>query len=427
MVSNIQQSLLQNYKKRDNHLNVHSDYSYKYLVNFSQTKNLPIHRWFYYQEGYSPELVKNILKHLNLINKKNLNIFDPFAGSGTTLLTSKQLGFNSFGFEINPFSAFMIKVKTRNYSHEELLAYSKFRIPEYRSIPNVYSKYSLSMINRLFDKIKLEKIEILKESIKQVKNQRVNDLLMATLLSILEPTSNYRKAGNGLKRKRLRFDLDPFVEFQKKKLEILSDLQLSISNNDEPIIINDSCLNVGKYNLKNIDVSIFSPPYANCFDPFEVYKIELWLGEFISGYEDLKNKRKSALTSNLNANLKKDIDTGHRTELLNEILEILSKKELWDNRLVKMIDTYFFDMFIVLNEIYNKTKNGGYCVIVVGNSSYGNIAIPTDIILAEIGEKIGFKTKEIIVGRTNETSSQQHSKLGEFKDYIRESLVILKK
>lgn len=427
MASNFQHSLLEKYKERDNQLNVYSDSSYKYLVNFSQTKNLPIHRWFYYQEGYSPELVKNILTHLNLLNRKNLNIFDPFAGSGTTLLTSKQLGFNSFGFEINPFSAFMIKVKTRNYKPEELKEYGNFKIPEYRKITNVYTKYDLSIIDKLFDKIKLEKIELLKDSIKRVNNEKVRDLLMATLLSILEPTSNYRKAGNGLKKKRLKLDLDPFVEFQKKKLEILSDLQLSSSNNGEPEIINDSCLNAGKYNLKNIDISIFSPPYANCFDPFEVYKIELWLGEFISGYEDLKNKRKSALTSNLNANLKKDIDLGHRTDLLNEILEILSKKELWDNRLIKMIDTYFFDMFIVLNEIYNKTKNGGYCVIVVGNSSYGNIAVPTDIILAEIGEKAGFKTKEIIVGRTNETSSQQHSKLGEFRNYIRESLVILQK
>lgn len=54
------------YKDLDGRFNLHKDYSYEYLVNFSQIKNEPIHRWFYYQEGYSPRLVENILEHLNL-------------------------------------------------------------------------------------------------------------------------------------------------------------------------------------------------------------------------------------------------------------------------------------------------------------------------------------------------------------------------
>ncbi|MBI1935472.1 modification methylase [Candidatus Woesearchaeota archaeon] len=427
MESNFQSALFQNYKERDRKLNVYSNFSYKYLVNFSQTKELPIHRWFYYQEGYSPKLVKNILKHLGLLTKKKILVFDPFAGSGTTLLTSKQLGFKASGFEINPFSAFMIRVKTRNYSEEDLKQYSNFKIPEYKKMKDSYSKYDLSIIKKLFDEQKLEKIEILKEAIGKVSNEKVKDLLVATLLSILESVSYYRKAGNGLKRKRVHKDLDPFIEFQKKREEILLDLIAKTSNNAEPLIINDSCLNLGKYDINEIDISIFSPPYANCFDPFEVYKIELWIGEFINGYADLKGKRKNALTSNLNANLNKEFNSEHRTDLLEQILRVLSKKVLWDKRIVKMLDTYFYDMYIVLNEIFNKTKEKGYCVIVVGNSSYGNITVPTDIILAEIGEKIGFKTKEIIVGRTNEASSQQHAKLGSFKYYVRESIVILQK
>jgi hypothetical protein len=43
------------YKKLDVEFNTRYDLTYQYLVNFSKTKNLPIHRWFYYQEGYSPE------------------------------------------------------------------------------------------------------------------------------------------------------------------------------------------------------------------------------------------------------------------------------------------------------------------------------------------------------------------------------------
>ena len=422
-----QEGLFQKYKIKDEQFNTYLDDTYQYLVNFSKTKNLPIHRWFYYQEGYSPKLVGNIINHLKLNKKKNLFVFDPFSGSGTTLLKSKEMGFKSTGFEINPFSAFMIKVKTREYTKDDLNEFNSFSIPNKKTDKNVYSKYELRIIQNLFDKEKLEKIESLKEAINKIQNIKVRDLLFATLLFILEPVSNYRKGGNGLKKKRVNKNLDPFEYFSEKKNEIFEDLSKQIKGNFEPQIINDSCLNMGKYDINNIDISIFSPPYANCFDPFEVYKIELWLGNFIEGYDDLRSKRKSALTSNLNANLKKEFDSEHRTELLNRILTILDGKELWDKRLPKMLDTYFFDMFVVLNELYNKTKKGGYCVIVVGNSSYGNIAIPTDIILGEIGQKVGFNVNEIIVGRTNETSSQQHTKIGKLKEYIRESLVILQK
>jgi len=414
------------YKKLDEEFNTHKDKSYEYLVNFSQTADEPIHRWFYYQEGYSPKLVINILNHLG-INDKNYFVFDPFAGSGTTLLVAKQLGMKSSGFEINPFSAFMIKVKTRNYTSYEIKQLKMFKLPPIISLFDIYQKYELKIIQNLFDKEKLERIELLKQKINKIKNNKVRDLLFAGLLSILEDVSNYRKGGNGLKKKRVNKNLDPFEEFLKKINQMSDDLQKAV-HGPEPTIINDSCLNLRNYpDVNEIDISIFSPPYANCFDPFEVYKIELWIGEFVSSYRDLREKRKRALRSNLNADLKKDIGVEHRTDLLYEIIKYLSKRQLWDKRIPLMLDGYFYDMYTLLNQLYQRTKNNGYCVIVVGNSAYGTIAIPTDIILAQMGMKVGFDVKEIIVARKNETSSQQHKKLGNLVEYLRESIVVLKK
>lgn len=413
------------YKELDGRFNLHKDYSYEYLVNFSQIKNEPIHRWFYYQEGYSPRLVENILEYLNLTGN-DIFIFDPFAGSGTTLLTAKHLKNKSLGFEINPFSAFMINVKTRNYTQNELEQVRKFKIPSYKSIAGAYDKYELQIIRKLFDKAELEKIELLKKKINGVHDKKVRDLLYGALLCILGDVSNYRKGGNGLKRKRVNKNLDPFAEFKCKLSQMVDDLSKE-PHGPEPTVINDSCLNISQYRPKGIDVSIFSPPYANCFDPFEVYKIELWLGEFVSSYSDLRTKRRAALTSNLNADIKKDIDHIHRTETLTNIIEYLSKKNLWDKRIPKMLDTYFYDMHVLLKALYNSTKPGGFCIIVVGNSSYGNLAVPTDLLLAGIGEKAGFKAQEIIEARKNETSSQQHAKLGKLVEYIRESLVVLRK
>jgi site-specific DNA-methyltransferase (adenine-specific) len=84
-------------------------------------------------------------------------------------------------------------------------------------------------------------------------------------------------------------------------------------------------------------------------------------------------------------------------------------------------------MKLILELLYKNTKRNGFSIIVVGNSAYGNLAIPTDIILAQLGKKVGFKIKEIIVARKNETSSQQHAKLGKYEEYLRESILVMKK
>lgn len=414
------------YLKLDSKYNVHKDDSYEYLVNFSQTTNKPIHRWFYYKEGYSPELVTNVLNRLNKI-RKNMIIFDPFAGSGTTLLAAKQLGIQSSGFEINPFSSFMIKAKTRNYNKNDIKPLIEFNMPDYINIPDVYEKYELKIIQNLFDKEKLEKIELLKQQIKKIENEKSRNLLFAALFSILEDVSNYRKTGNGLKKKKLIKNKDPFNEFKKKLSEILEDLKDINNDRPEPYIINDSCLNMQNYKIDEIGISIFSPPYANCFDPFEVYKMELWVGEFVKSYGELKIQRKKALVSNLNADLNKEFQKSYRTDLITNILDFLSKQDLWDKRIPKMLDTYFYEIYNLLKILYYKTEKDGACVIVIGNSAYGNLAIPTDLIFAQLGEKAGFKVKEIIVARKNETSSQQHSKLGNLIEYLRESIVVLEK
>jgi len=259
-----------------------------------------------------------------------------------------------------------------------------------------------------------------------VKNPKSRDLLFMALLSILEDISNYRKGGNGLKRKKIIKNLDPFEEFMQKINQVSEDLEVAV-NGPEPIINNDSCLNIENYPISNTDISIFSPPYANCFDPFEVYKMELWVGEFVLSYNQLSELRKKAITSNLNANLNKPIKKSYRTELITETLEFLKKQKLWDKRLPQMLDTYFYDIYCFLKLLHSRTKKDGFCTIVIGNSAYGNLAIPTDIFLAQIGEKTGFNVKEIVVARKNETSSQQHKKLGNFAEYLRESIVVLKK
>ena len=87
----------------------------KNVITFSESMKYPVHNWFYYKQGFSPELVEKLLLESNL--RKEATVLDPFCGVGTTLLTAKKLGYNSIGIDILPLATFISKVKLNtNYN-----------------------------------------------------------------------------------------------------------------------------------------------------------------------------------------------------------------------------------------------------------------------------------------------------------------------
>lgn len=129
--------------------------------------------------------------------------------------------------------------------------------------------------------------------------------------------------------------------------------------------------------------------------------------------------------SNLNGDLNVEVES--KSETLSNLLVELQKKELWDKKIPKMLQLYYDDMFKVLDESYKAIEDKGFCCIVVGNSAYGGIVFPADLILAEYAEKIGFKVDKIEVDRYIITSSQQYEITKETGKYLRESVVCLVK
>src|SRR6266481_5596604 len=59
----------------------------------------PVHRWFRYSAGFAAEWVGSVIRAA----RSPVRIFDPFAGSGTTLLAAEAAGVESWGLEAHPF------------------------------------------------------------------------------------------------------------------------------------------------------------------------------------------------------------------------------------------------------------------------------------------------------------------------------------
>jgi len=93
--------------------------------------------------------------------------------------------------------------------------------------------------------------------------------------------------------------------------------------------------------------------------------------------------------------------------LCREINEEMQKKEAKTGKrdgrtrlMPNMIRWYFSDMDNVLKEIYKALSNGGTCYIVVVQSAYVGVIIPTDTVLVLLAERKGFTVeKYLFVGK----------------------------
>ena len=135
--------------------------------------------------------------------------------------------------------------------------------------------------------------------------------------------------------------------------------------------------------------------------------------------------RNTGFRSNTNSLNHKPIK--YQNEFLEKLINLFDSKKLWNIKIPNVVRGYFDDTFTLLSKLYNQTEKQGYVGIVVGNSAYSGVIIPTDILIAEIAKEIGFRVKRVFVTRHLTTSSQQKQELEYLKNYLRESIVLLEK
>ncbi len=367
-------------------------------VTFQPNRLESVHRWYPYVEGFSCKFVAGVLEELSI---KDGRVFDPFGGCGTTAVEASVRGLDSLSVDVNPFMCFVAETKSR-------LCYSTrsvdYWLRKIREVQKDLGKNGLpiDIINPLFvdkpyfSEAAMQKIAFLKWKVGLIEDNDTRAFFKLALASILVRVSKLKRAPDLKYRDEGECVPDPFDAFFQAAGKMRNDLEnIPKGGLGKATVICDNIKRPSKLFTHPVEacrVAITSPPYLNGTNYCRNTKIEQWILDFLRSKEDLASLRRETITAGINS-VQMDKPTTTPFERVNRIVRSIAKNA-YDPRIPIMVAAYFQDMLAALANIRRVLVERGYLAMVIGDSFFGETYIPTDEILSEIADSVGFHTVE---------------------------------
>lgn len=369
-------------------------------VTFRNNKEKGVFNWYPYIEGFSYDFVEHILEYV--ISKPRF-IFDPFAGTGTTVLVASQQSIKSGFSEINPLMRFIIETKISAIANREIIKSNLKKV--FIFLEKLYYEKEIALNEHYWKLVKkgffrediLKQLVILKHKILQSPfKSLIKNVLLIGLSSIIVKESNMiRRADLRYKRDKEfnEIEEDVISLFANKCKSIFLDLDeyknIEVANTK---FISANAKEINHVYDNSFDLVVTSPPYVNGTNYFRNTKLELLFLDFIKDEDDLKKFRTAAITSGINnvSNRKKAIEPISYVEPLVQKL----KENSYDPRIPKLVKYYFCDMKMVFANLFRIMTDSGDFFIDIGDSKFKDVHIPTDLIFDKIGKQIGLELIE---------------------------------
>lgn len=414
------------------------DYNKDCTPNFINNMGLPRHRWYEFKEGFGGSLVERAISEVRgSQHRGTLTVLDPFSGSGTTPLVSLENNCDSIGIEVNPFMNFVGLTKSSaqkkssiEYVHQLqwILSQNQIEMPHIVESESTFSSAS-GKEKWLFNQSVIRGFSALRHHINKVEDA---DMFMLALYRAVMQCCNAKRDGKCLRYKKnwnmmgySSLEVRNYFEIAAKMMIADMDAKPLIGGNRD-FVRGDSRKKMELMGCDSVDLIVFSPPYLNSFDYSDIYRPEMFLGEYVTSNDELRSIRENTLRSHVQCKWE---SKDHADSLwVARIAEQIKEKEafLWSKDIPDMISNYFFDMQMILKEAYRVARKGAQIWFVVATSSYAGVEIPVDLLLADIAVHQGWALKNVNALRKLRTSSQCIS--DEIRKIrLRESLVICEK
>jgi len=376
---------------------------------FVDNMNLPVHRWFRYSAGFSARWVENQLSGLCLANRAPL-VFDPFVGSGTTLLAADRVGVPSAGVEAHPFVVRIARAKLLWATPiSDFADKANAVLCRAHSMPSTNPRYP-RLIHECFTGDILLRLDKLRRAwIEESDGSSASELVWLAITAILRPASS---AGTAqwqyvLPSKTKKVVREPFAAYRSQVHLMRTDMRTLQGRTADTLatLIQGDARDCPELKDNSVDVVITSPPYANNYDYADATRFEMSFWGEVQSWADLHESVRQYLIRSCSQHAAKEklvLEEILAGEVVGPIRAELSEvcQKLAEERLLHggkkhyhtMIAAYFTDMAEVWHELRRVCKPEARLCFVVGDSAPYGVYVPVDRWLGQLAIGAGFKS-----------------------------------
>ncbi|MBI2630897.1 transcriptional repressor LexA [Candidatus Nomurabacteria bacterium] len=429
IIRNLESQLDQEQSKKEKYVRK-IDYSWDYKGEKTKSYTHGIHT---YPAMFIPQVGRRLLE---TYSKKGDTVCDIFCGSGTALVESKLIERNAYGIDLNPLAIFLAHAKTTPINPQKLTKAYLALLDRVEKIKDKDIKRpEFNNIDFWFKDKVIVKLAKLKKAIKEISDKKVQNFLMVAFSETVRYSSN-TKTGE-FKLVRVKGDKlqqhDPnvigiFRKHAEKNIAGMTEFYKDATKNSwTKIIYGDSSKNNG-INEKSIDCIITSPPYGDSRTTVAYGQFSRLSAQWIDIFND-PNDASGVDNALLGGKATKNLVHLLPSDYLREALEKISKQ---DEARARDVLSFYIGLNDCLKQAHKILKSKKYFCLVIGNRLVKQVRIPTDFIIAELGEKIGFTCEDIIVrnipGKRMPIKNSPTNIVGALeKTMNKESIVILRK
>lgn len=385
-----------------------------------------------YKGKFYPQLAKGLINLCAL--PSGAIVFDPFCGSGTTLLEGYLNGYRTFGCDMNPIAARIARAKVGILDVEpdivrEALGTLVARLEDAPAKPadevDQFDSKCLEEISNWFPNPVISKINWLLAAIRCVSEGVIRDFLEVVLSSVIREVSQQDPTDLRIRRRKDAIqDADVFqlylnaLDTQYARIEKFWSVRGYSPNRFHPskVVEGDSrrreILDVLGLTRNSVDLVLTSPPYATALPYIDTDRLSLLVlfgmnasarrpvEQYLVGSREIMTNERRQLEQMIN-----DSENGLPESVcgyLQELYRRVSKADVGFRRknMPALLQRFFQDMASVLENCYQVLRPGGEAMIIIGDNRMrvdGDYErIPTTDFVQDIAINFGMKLIERI-------------------------------
>lgn len=370
-----------------------------------------LHRLFMYPAMMVPAAQEAVIKTFADCMPVGAWAIDPFMGSGTSLMSCMEFGFNVYGQDINPFAVMLSRAKVEQYDVSQLRTVSHEVLDRIARDTDTSIAVSFKNIDKWFNQdiqIDLSKI---RRAIQNVDSQLIRFFLWVIMSEVIRTGSNDRTSTFKLHRrseediqKRHVDVIKEFAVLVNRGIEDIATYWDKLSKEDEQAGVNrhfEADIRWGntKESIETdteFDLLVSSPPYGDNHTTVTYgqtsYLPLQWIDprDLSCPYDYVKTTQEIDRRS-LGGHIKK--------EIMATIAQVYAKaptlKSFFEGVPAKEQEKYYKTLSFIadfdesLDKIVANMKDDAFYIWTIGNRFVGNREVPNDQVLIELMKSRG--------------------------------------